>query len=635
MVWLGVSISDDDCNISDDCSTDDRHTPNPRPARIKGALTHLKDYYVHPLRTSPSRVPHPLTTALAPHSLPLPLTTGPTSAVTISMADHKTRKTTTDRLEEAIARLTNSQVSINDRYNDLAGKVDLILEHLHLHASDNNTNTTTSSYPNHQRSAVKIDIPRFDGRDPLGWIFKITQLFQYQNTPEDERITVASLYLDGAALSWYQWMYINWLITTWNGFLQALESRFAPTFYEDPKRALFKLTQTSTVNEYLTDFERFANRVVGLPPSFLLSCFISRLKPDVQREVLALQPILFLQASALAKLQEEKLRDRTFLPARNSIPPNRPSIARLRCKGWVLLFIADEQPSPPDSTDHDFVENQTLAFENDPAPSSDIDSHISLHALVGVPSSETFQIYGMIKNARLTVLVDNGSTHNFLQPRIAQFLKLSTQNTHPLQVMVGNGSMLACDQICPSTNLTIQGHPFMVSFHLLQISGADAVLGIDWLRRLGPVTTNYADSIMSFNHLGHDITLREDVSIGPEPTSAAQLKRLLQTGSTSALYQLHVLPVTEPEQPAPPHPIPAMEHLLLRYNHLFQKPSTIPPPRQVVHCITLKPATPPITVRPYRYPHFQKNKIENQVSELLAAGLIRPSTSPYSSQCSS
>ena len=42
-----VSTSDDDCNISGDCSSDDRHTPNPRPTRIKGAPTHLKDYYVN------------------------------------------------------------------------------------------------------------------------------------------------------------------------------------------------------------------------------------------------------------------------------------------------------------------------------------------------------------------------------------------------------------------------------------------------------------------------------------------------------------------------------------------------------------------------------------------------------------
>ena len=158
------------------------------------------------------------------------------------MTDHGTRKTTTDRLEEAIVRLTNSHTSINDRYNDLSGKVDSILEHLRLLDSGNLTSTVPANPPNHPHNAVKIDIPRFDGRDPLGWIFKITQLFQYQNTPEEERIIVASLYLDSAALSWYQWMFNNGLITPWNGFLQALESRFAPTFYEDPKGALFKLT---------------------------------------------------------------------------------------------------------------------------------------------------------------------------------------------------------------------------------------------------------------------------------------------------------------------------------------------------------------------------------------------------------
>lgn len=99
-------------------------------------------------------------------------------------------------------------------------------------------------------------------------------------------------------------MFSNGLITSWESFLEALESRFAPTFYEDPKGALFKLTQKGTVNDYLTEFERLANRVVGLPPPFLLSCFILGLCPEVRREVMALQPISLLQATALAKLQE-------------------------------------------------------------------------------------------------------------------------------------------------------------------------------------------------------------------------------------------------------------------------------------------------------------------------------------------
>ena len=247
------------------------------------------------------------------------------------MAEHRTRKTTTYHLEDAIARLTNSQASINERYADLSSKVDSILEHLRLHDSGQAATTATANQ-HHQRNAVKLDIPRFDGRDPLGWIFKITQLFQYQNTPEEDRITVASLYLDDAALSWYQWMYSNGLITSWNAFLEALESRFAPTCYDDPKGALFKLMQRGTVNEYLTEFERLANRVIGLPPPFLLSCFISGLNPDIRREVLALQPISLLQATTLAKLQEEKLHHTVTIP-RHYHPqikaPNSPASQNL------------------------------------------------------------------------------------------------------------------------------------------------------------------------------------------------------------------------------------------------------------------------------------------------------------------
>jgi hypothetical protein len=36
-------------------------------------------------------------------------------------------------------------------------------------------------------------------------------------------------------------------------------------------------------------------------------------------------------------------------------------------------------------------------------------------------------------------------------------------------------------------------------------------------------------------------------------------------------------------------------------------------------------------IRPYRYPHHQKEAIEVFVKDMLAAGLIRPSLSPYAS----
>lgn len=118
-----------------------------------------------------------------------------------------------DKLEDAIARLSNSQISLNDKYVELSSKVDSILDHLRLREINHNHPNSNSNVQPTQRNCAKLDIPRFDGRNPLGWIFKMSQLFDYQNTPEEERITVASFYLDGAALSWYQWMFCNRFIT--------------------------------------------------------------------------------------------------------------------------------------------------------------------------------------------------------------------------------------------------------------------------------------------------------------------------------------------------------------------------------------------------------------------------------------
>jgi len=38
---------------------------------------------------------------------------------------------------------------------------------------------------------LKLDAPCFNGIDPHGWIFKISQLFDYHATAKEERIMVA------------------------------------------------------------------------------------------------------------------------------------------------------------------------------------------------------------------------------------------------------------------------------------------------------------------------------------------------------------------------------------------------------------------------------------------------------------
>jgi len=53
--------------------------------------------------------------------------------------------------------------------------------------------------------------------------------------------------------------------------------------------------------------------------------------------------------------------------------------------------------------------------------------------------------------------------------------------------------------------------------------------------------------------------------------------------------------------------------------------------RELNHEIVVKANASPVKVRPYRYPHSQKEQIEKMVQEMLEDGIIQPSVSPFSS----
>lgn len=78
--------------------------------------------------------------------------------------------------------------------------------------------------------------------------------------------------------------------------------------------------------------------------------------------------------------------------------------------------------------------------------------------------------------------------------------------------------------------------------------------------------------------------------------------------------------------------IPAkIEGVSEEFKDVSAEPMGLPTWREKDHAINLQPRIGPISMRPYRYPHVQKSEIEKLVKEMLAAGIIRSSTSPFSS----
>ena len=92
---------------------------------------------------------------------------------------------------------------------------------------------------------------------------------------------------------------------------------------------------------------------------------------------------------------------------------------------------------------------------------------------------------------------------------------------------------------------------------------------------------------------------------------------------------VHILTPSSVEKQAA---LPAeVADLLQEFAQVFDIPIGIPPLKGHEHHITLKEGAQPICQRPYRYPFYQKNGIEKIVKELLAAGSIRNSCSPFAS----
>ncbi|GAU36702.1 hypothetical protein TSUD_16140 [Trifolium subterraneum] len=498
-------------------------------------------------------------------------------------------------------------------------------------------------------TTIKLDIPRFDGTDPLGWIFKITQFFDYHATPEEQRLRIASFYMDGEALTWFQWMHQNGQILTWTTFLHALETRFAPSQYEDPKGALFKLSQIGSVKAYQAQFETLANRIV----------------------------VILTQAISLAKLQEEKFADRGFIPPRSAAastsnpnssfkptmsvtsPKPQTTVKRLspdelqarrdaglcyncdekyqrghRCKRLFHLLIVEPDDTVEESSSFhlaaaDSEPEPVVPSESDPASDT---AQISLHALMGHTIPQTLRVMGQIRNNPVAILIDSGSTHNFLQDRVAHQLGLSTEPAHSFKVLVGNGEVLTCSSMCPQTPLLLGSHEFLVDLFILPLSGAELVLGVQWLKTLGPIVTDYEKLTMSFCSDGQQIHLTGVPKGNLEEANIHQLHRLLSTDAIDTFLHLHLIsPESTINPPTPSHPEPRVHDLLSNFSSLFQPPSHLPPQRPIDHKIPLLPNSPPVNVRPYRYPQFQKKEIENQIKDMLNNGLIQHSSSAFSS----
>lgn len=158
---------------------------------------------------------------------------------------------------------------------------------------------------------------------------------------------------------------------------------------------------------------------------------------------------------------------------------------------------------------------------------------ISFHALTGALVPSTLKIAGTINGKNITVLIDGGSTNNFLRTHLASHLGLTTHVASYLTMTVGNGERLQCGGECLQVLLKLGEALFSADLLLLPVFSADVVLGVHWLASRGPTLFDYKNLWMEFDHHEARVRLHGLPTACGDTVSPASLRRdtLGQTGS--------------------------------------------------------------------------------------------------------
>ncbi|KAL2226832.1 UNVERIFIED_CONTAM: Retrovirus-related Pol polyprotein from transposon [Sesamum indicum] len=197
---------------------------------------------------------------------------------------------------------------------------------------------------------------------------------------------------------------------------------------------------------------------------------------------------------------------------------------------------------------------------------------VSLHAMKGDFHYRTLRLEGIVEDKEILILIDSGSTHCFLDEKVASLLGCKLEKTHPMMVRVVFGSKLTSQLACHRFSWEIQGHQFTHPVKVIKLGGYDLVLGCDWLGLYNPIELDF--------HQGR-VTLSQD-------SSKVILKAVSgQTGSKAVTtYSLSKLMRGRcPEE----------------FEDIFKEPYSLPPEREIEHRIELLPEAIPRKQHPYRY----------------------------------
>ena len=357
----------------------------------------------------------------------------------------------------------------------------------------------------------KLEFPKFDGNNSRMWIKKCDRYFKLCKIPDENRVDLAALHMIDNAETWIiSYLSVRHHVD-WNDFIFDLTARFKAETGSIAVEQFNKLTQSFSLEEYIDSFEHLRSIMLQnghcLSDSFLLDCFVGGLKPTIKSMVRAFKPTSIFEAIEQARHQEDHILNqapqKTYKPPefqiynprplqsdlakypvktpllptpQNKLPPSAivkynqqqiqhiPADIKAQKIAKGLCYYCDQkfdrnhkcpfrEPKlfmieiPPINFECEADFHTTEELQEEDTGDAQI-LQISINALSGNIAYNNMRVVGWAQGKPVHILIDSGSTHNFLDLALAKDLGCQIEEISPQSITVADGNHIPCQHKC-------------------------------------------------------------------------------------------------------------------------------------------------------------------------------------------
>ncbi|PIN17346.1 hypothetical protein CDL12_10004 [Handroanthus impetiginosus] len=339
-----------------------------------------------------------------------------------------------ETMQAAMVEMINSQTALQQQIQSISEQMQT--SNSHCGYRKNRVGESDRSYQNNSTSFPKVEFSYFDSVDARGWVRKCNWYFQVISTfPDDQKVPLASVHFQGKVEMWFQNFIEGRPLPTWKELGVAVMEMF-----DDVIPGLLPKKFQHAVSLAKT-FEKSVDALISLVGGAS--------KVDSPTPVRRL-----LTAEEMKTRREKNLCyncDKIYTPGH-------------RCKQrhvYMMMTAAEKDAYTGEFVSSEVAGKEVVIKEG----------KVSLNAMLGSMGESSIRVERVVARKRVQILIDNGSTHSFVDERIVEKLDFERNYDSPLIVSMADGYTLTSRVTFPDFSWSMHKLIFTQPIKLMNLGG--------------------------------------------------------------------------------------------------------------------------------------------------------------------